>query len=123
MLRAFYDGSGKGEDRNSKSPFLTLAGIAAYDNVWSDFERAWRDLLAKHHMCFLHMQDFAGVVGCFDGKTRLEAERAVDDFVALISSLDTAQYHAYGCTINLDDFKRAALVSEHVKRRTPAIFA
>ena len=42
MLRAFYDGSGKGKGRNSEAEFLTLAGIAAYDNLWADLEAQYR---------------------------------------------------------------------------------
>jgi hypothetical protein len=107
MLRAHYDGSGKGEDPNSTAPFLTLAGILAYDNLWADLEAQWRALLTKHGMPYVHMRDLGALQKCFKGKRRDLAEFAVSEFVALISHLDPEMFTSYGCTVHLDDFRRA----------------
>jgi len=76
VLRAFYDGSGKGE-KTSTSRYLTLGGLAAYDNLWADFETQWCSLLRKHRLFYVHMNDFPRLQGCFEGKSTNEAETAV----------------------------------------------
>lgn len=120
MLRAFYDGSGKGEDLKSESLFLTLAGIVAYDDLWSDLEGQWRALLQKHQMPYIHMRHLGGLQKCFEGKHREVAEFVVSQFVALISHLDPAMFGAYGCTVNLADFRRAQAEFPALQKREPA---
>ena len=120
MLRAQYDGSGKGEDPKSDSQFLTLAGIAAYDNLWADLESQWRRLLRTHDLPCVHMRDLSELRGCFDGKRREVVEFAVSQFVALISHLDPEMFGAYGCTVNLADFRRAQADYPALGKRQPA---
>ena len=83
VLRALYDGNGKGK-KTSTSRYLTLGGLAAYDNLWADFETQWCSSLREHRLSYVHMNDFPRPQGCFQGKSTNEAETAVTELIAFL---------------------------------------
>ena len=53
-LRAYFDSSGKLEDK-----WITLAAVAAPEDIWTEFETAWQHILDSHipKAPYIHMRE------------------------------------------------------------------
>jgi len=106
-LRAYYDGSGKSHGPTSH---LTLAGIAACDSVWPEFESAWKAVLAKHPgITQLHMTDAMAVPkrGEFAEWSQKQVDALIIDFLNAVAPFRSRHIMAISCTVDLDDHMRA----------------
>src|SRR5437773_10064368 len=62
-IKAYFDKSGQ-----DNSPFLTLSGVAAGENVWADIEQHWQRILHDRQPKaeYVHMRDVLGLQRAFD---------------------------------------------------------
>src|ERR1700724_2018791 len=121
-MRGYYDMSGD-------SQRVVLAGYAATPSRWALFEKSWNEVLGNFQpRCeSLHMRDAAQLRGDFAIKNGWSTER-VD---VLIYELLTRCLVTHGrpagedglfavvCTVELDDFKRAAREIPQLRNRGP----
>jgi hypothetical protein len=109
VLKGYYDGSGKPDDRNATH--LTLAGFVGTFAAWERLEQAWTSVLKDHRIRYLHMSEAWSFTGEYSGWTTERLQRLLVDIqnrcFAKIGWEDFAfQFNGVACTINLTDWRR-----------------
>jgi hypothetical protein len=128
-LIAYYDGSGKVDD----SAFVTLAGIAAPEQLWPRFNALWKVALKKHHLLWWHtanaMQSKPKQAQLVEAEYRdawseEKAHAAFTDLSGLIYSFVGNEHNngfqVLSCTVDMAGY-RAAKVSNPWLRAVEAI--
>lgn len=113
VIKAYFDGS-FGEDEKGDQ-WITLAGIAATDSVWAEFDRRWSKMLSSRYPIapYIHMIELLGnddpfethVGWDFDKKKQL-----VQDAIVLLSQMNKSEFRMTWCSIN--ESARTRLVKE-----------
>ncbi len=109
-IKAYCDGSGKSDDRNSR--YLSLAGFIAGPEAWDAFERRWGEVLARHGCEYLHMKDANALRGNFSTWTHERVNRLLSNLKD--SCLSAKAVNDYGtfvcahCTVKLADYYSVA---------------
>lgn len=107
-LKCYYDGSG------APDGVVTLAGVAAPERLWVEFERQWNDVLQKHSVRSLHMTDLMAFHGEFkswagDHERKRSFLRDLWNVLGRFR-LDDSEAHplkAYSCSVLMQDWNRA----------------
>jgi hypothetical protein len=106
-MKAYLDGSG-GKDRE----FLVLAGVAASDRAWGDFENKWREVLAKREgpkPRYLHMNEIGQLKTEYakdQGWTDVLAGKVVTDCPMYDQTLDKKEFRLFICHVDMEEHKR-----------------
>lgn len=125
-LKAYFDGSGYSKDPNSGH--LTLAGYIGIDDAWSEFNVAWRNMLARHGCAYMHMIEAKHLDKEFaiqKGWTEAKVSAVIEDLIS--SCFAEIGWHKYrdkfcgvSCTIDLTDYRRVcAEFPGFEKRKSP----
>lgn len=102
-MKAYFDGS-KGTDENGDQ-WITLAGIAATDSVWAEFDQRWQKMLRARYPVapYIHMIEilngedpFESLVGWDDCKK----QSLVQDAITLLSQMNKLEFRMVWCSIN-----------------------
>jgi hypothetical protein len=102
-MKVYYDGS-EGEDANGDK-WITLAGIAATDAVWAEFDKRWSKMLAARYPVapYIHMIEvmdhedpFEPHVGWDEGNKR----QLIQDAIVVLSQMNKAEFRMAWCSIN-----------------------
>lgn len=113
VLKAYFDGSATGEQ------FLTLACLAATDDVWKRLERGWEDVrINRGSPSSMHMADAMFLEGEFKEWAEEKRDYLVDGFLNVLEGVRADPHlHSFTCTVNIKAHQRW----KHVKRHpTPA---
>ena len=103
MLRAYLDSSGK---RERKHGYLTLAAVVANDEMWAEFDTAWKKILEEHvpKASYIHMREILRLKDGFDSALGWDSKSAFDvatKCVAYMSHLDKKRFHIFYCSVDL----------------------
>ena len=101
-LRAYLDSSGKLENE-----WITLAGIAASDDMWDEFEKVWASILDGYTPKgqYIHMREVFRLIKGFDsnlGWTHDLAFGLVNQCLMYMSNLDKVRFRMFYCSIDLN---------------------
>jgi len=104
MLLAYFDDSGKFAD----SDFICMAGYLSDDKNWEQFCLAWRDLLFKNNLPFIHMKDFVHLRGPYEelGWTHERKQKVLDEFITIIRTYILA---GFGVAVDAKYYRSMAL--------------
>ena len=109
-IKAYCDGSGKSDDRNSV--YLTLASFIAEPDAWDVFERRWGEALARHRCEYLHMKDAKALRGNFSTWTHERVNHLLldlkDSCLSAEAVKDYGMFVCAHCTVNLADYHSVA---------------
>jgi hypothetical protein len=100
-LRVHLDSSGKAGDE-----FITLAGFAAPDELWKEFENEWDKILTGHtpKAGYVHMKEINALTKGFDKKLGWNHPNAFGlaaNCLAYMSHLDKERFRMFYCTVDL----------------------
>jgi hypothetical protein len=100
-LRAYLDSSGKLQD-----DWITLAAIAANDEMWAEFETVWAETLDGYipKGQYIHMKEIFRLEKAFDknlGWTHDRAFGLVNKCLVYMSHLDKLRFRMFYCSVNL----------------------
>ncbi len=100
-LRVHLDSSGKSCDE-----FMTLAGFAAPDELWEDFENKWDEILKAHtpRAGYVHMKEINALTKGFDqrlGWSQPKAFGLAASCLAYMSRLDKERFRMFYCTVDI----------------------
>ena len=107
MLKSYFDASGKGDT----APFITLSGIAADNELWTEIEDNWNYILQAGPLkaTYMHMNEAVQLKREFD-KTKGWDDKRVDDLVnallSYVTTIPTAKYCQFTCTIDMNAYRR-----------------
>jgi hypothetical protein len=112
-LKAYYDSSGKIEDK--KTRFLTLAGYVATTDCWTHFESEWRAILVKHNaprsksgFPYFHMTEAVHFNKGYAGWSEERVRRLWLDLINLLGHVDRSAFIGFSCTVDLHGHKAVA---------------
>lgn len=90
--------------------YLTLSGYVATVPVWDDVKRRWNDVLSNFGVTNLHMAPLNRRAEEYDGWSREQAQALLRDLINTCLTPNWGQQGLKGavCTVNLDDYRRAA---------------
>jgi hypothetical protein len=102
-MRIFVDGS-YGKDANGDE-WITLGGIAATDNAWSEFEGHWHTMLRNRYPIapYIHMIELMDGEDPFDSVNGWNEEKLgnlIVEGIARLSWMDKAQSQMIACSFN-----------------------
>jgi hypothetical protein len=102
-LRAYLDSSGK---LGGKDDFITLAAVAANDDMWTEFETAWDKILLDHAppAKYIHMREVFRLIDGFDKDKGWDHDKAfgvVDECLVYMSHLDKKRFCMFYCSVDL----------------------
>lgn len=122
-MKTYFDESYGDDDHGDK--WITLAGIAATDAVWADFDGKWKKMLASRYPVapYIHMIELMGHDDPFElavGWDFSKKEKLVDDAIVLLSQMDKAGILMARCSIN--ESARVRLSAERLKVPTDPAF-
>ncbi|HWZ46338.1 MAG TPA: DUF3800 domain-containing protein [Candidatus Saccharimonadales bacterium] len=105
-LRAHLDSSGKLEN-----DYMTLAAVAASDQIWQKFEADWDKILSNHtpKATYVHMRELAHQHGGFDRKLGWNDENAFglsNQCLIYMNSLDKKRFKVFYCAIDLKAWRK-----------------
>jgi hypothetical protein len=110
VVKGYFDGSGQIGHRSPRT--IVLAGYAASEALWSEFESRWEQMLARHNTGSLHMRD---IYPHRDPTTRevlgwqmKRVKAIVYDATQLLNHLDPEHHDLFGysCIVYMDDYRR-----------------
>jgi len=103
VMKVFYDGS-EGTDATGDR-WITLAGIAATDAVWAEFDERWSKMLHARYpkAPYIHMIELLDNHDPFEtvvGWGYEEKRQLVQDAIVLLSQMNKEQFRMAWCSIN-----------------------
>lgn len=106
VLRAYLDSSGKLDN-----DWLTLAAVAANDQMWAEFDHVWSKILDEHTPKgqYIHMREVFRLIRAFDsgnGWTHEIAFNLVNKCLIYISGLDKKRFRMFYCSVDLKAWRR-----------------
>jgi hypothetical protein len=106
VLQCFFDDSGKESDHTHR--FVVMAGYMAGD--WGGFHLAWRSLLLKHGLPYIHMKEIVGMAQQ-KGWTLPTLNEVLREFVVAIKQSNLV---GFGVGVDMDAWR--LLPKETTKR-------
>lgn len=109
MFTGYFDASG-----GTDTGVMAVAGFVADSRKWQEFEPSWRLVLAKYHLPYFHMNEFAPSQGIFSSWRGDETRRAslLRDLIQVVG--ETAEFWVC-CSVR-------TVIFDEVKERYPVIF-
>ena len=102
VVKFFCDGSK--EDRKRS---ITLAGVAALEEVWGELEARWRTVLSERgNPPYMHMTDAMSLQGVFKGWEEADRDHLVDGCLALLNEFKPKQIYSATASVDLDAHSR-----------------
>ena len=122
-LESYFDGSAHGDW--CSGTLVTLAGFAADDSVWAEFDREWWGILHQSNerrpsAPYLHMREATKGKGPFTYKNGWSLKKVgnlVTDLLMFMQNLDKRRFHQFGCTIDLSAYRK--LIAEGFSFNNP----
>jgi hypothetical protein len=113
-MRAYCDGSGN----VGTSDVVVLAGVAADESVWRQFEPEWDRILKDRDPVapYLHMNEVASGAGAFrnkDGWNDTKRESLVRDCLMYAQKLDKQLFRTFVSSVEMPPYRR--LKQQHAK--------
>lgn len=122
-LKSYFDGSYSGRTW-TEGGFLTLAGFAAEESIWVEFDGEWRRILnddrSRPRASYLHMREAAHLEKEFtfrNGWNQNRVESLIVDLLRYFQSVDKQRFRQFACTIDLSAHEK--LVAEGLKLEDP----
>lgn len=113
-LESYFDGSADGKGWRDSS-LVTLAGVAADDAVWADFDKSWREVLnddsRRPKAKYLHMREATKGKGPFTYKNGWNLKKVgflITDLLMYMQTVDKKRFRQFGCTIDVDAYRKLA---------------
>ncbi len=105
-LRGYFDSSGKLEN-----DYMTLAGVAANEQTWQEFELAWDKIIRDHtpKATYIHMREIAHQVDGFDRKLGWNDNNAfalANNCLSYMSHRNKKMFKMFYCAIDLKAWRR-----------------
>ncbi|HEY6307225.1 MAG TPA: DUF3800 domain-containing protein [Candidatus Angelobacter sp.] len=105
-LRAYLDSSGKLEN-----DYMTLAAVAANEQMWQDFEIAWAKILDGHtpKAKYVHMREIAHQTKGFDRKLGWDDNSAFglsNKCLIHMSHMDKLRFNMFYCAIDMKAYHK-----------------
>src|SRR5215469_17428554 len=105
-LRAYLDSSGKLGDG-----YMTLAAVAANDQIWEDFEKAWDRILKGYtpKASYIHMREIAHQQGGFDRKLGWNNNNAfglATTCLSYMSAINKKMFKMFYCAVDLKAWRK-----------------
>jgi hypothetical protein len=98
------------------SRFITLAGFAAEDDVWADFDRGWESALEstprRPKAKYLHMREINSLEGEFswrNGWNRSRTHRLIWDLLMYLQSMDKKRFHMFAATLDMQAYRKLSV--------------
>lgn len=112
-LESYFDGSYSGKGWR-EGRFISLAGHATEDDIWTSFDIEWRRILnddrAHPKAPYLHMKEASALDGKVftwrNGWNRKKVECLVTELLEYLQSLDKKRFHQFACSIDLDAYRK-----------------
>jgi hypothetical protein len=111
-LESYFDGS---SDTGAwrKGDLVTLAGFAADDSVWAEFDAKWRNALKgtrqRPEAPYLHMREATKGKGPFTYKNGWNLKKVgflVTDLLTYMQTVDKKRFRQFGCTVDLEAYRK-----------------
>ena len=83
--------------------YFAMAGFISHDAAWSRFNVLWNDALARHRAPYLHMKEFSGFRGSYEGWTEGQRRSLMADLLAVITN---SPMRIIGAALKISDFTR-----------------
>lgn len=104
------------------TPYLTLAGMAADDSMWAEFNRGWNDILKSNNppAAYMHMREALTLGGEFDQKkgwTNQNIYTLAYKLLKFMSEMDKTKFRQFMCAIDMNAYRR--LESEGIWMHSP----
>jgi hypothetical protein len=113
-LESYFDGSKDSGDWMA-SRNITLAGFAAEDDVWAEFDRGWEATLAATHRRpkakYLHMRELNSLEGEFSWRNdwnRTRTHRLIWDLLMYLQTMDKKRFHMFAATLDMQAYRNLA---------------
>jgi hypothetical protein len=81
VIECFFDDSGKENDPSHR--FVCIAGYMAHDTFWWPFQPAWRHLLTRHGLPYVHLREFIEMAKD-KGWDRRKQDAVLGEFIEVI---------------------------------------
>jgi len=112
-IEAYFDGSYVGKDWRDGG-FVTLAGFAATDLIWRDFDKEWSAILnddtrGRPKAPYLHMRELAALEGPFNFRNGWNLKRTqvlINDLLMYLQKIDKKRFRTFACTIDLEAYRK-----------------
>ncbi len=102
-LEAYFDGS-----VSTKPALLTLAGFAAENSIWIEFDKRWNAILTdskkRPAAKYVHMREANALQGEFsprNGWNAKKVEALVQDLLFYLQTVDKQRFRMSACTVDL----------------------
>lgn len=102
MLKVYFDGSGKEEDPQTK--FVTIAGFAGEEEVWSYFDQEWNGILSdRGNPPYMHMADAIQHKRNFESWDADKTDFLIQGLIGLLQEVTVGQkkFCGFSCTVDL----------------------
>lgn len=102
-VKCYFDGSYGDDDLGDR--WITLAGVAATDHTWTDFETKWSRMLIERYPVapYVHMTELLGSDDPFErsvGWTREKKVKLIEDAIVVLSQVNKDEFMWFRCSIN-----------------------
>jgi hypothetical protein len=103
VMKTYYDGSVGEDDHGDR--WITLAGIAATDSVWAEFDDKWNRMLKARYPIapYIHMIELLDGEDPFETSAGWEfckKQDLIQDAITLLSNMNKAEFHMVWSSIN-----------------------
>jgi len=117
-FESYFDCSGGVKN----TPYLTLAGMAADDSMWSEFNRGWNDILRSSNppAAYMHMTEALTLRGEFDQKkgwSNQSIYKLAYKLLKFMSEMDKTKFRQFMCAIDMHAYRK--LESEGIQMHGP----
>ena len=114
MLIAYFDKSG--DDNDPSQSYLTLSGIAATNEQWTEIDQNWRYILqcGPFKASYMHMVEAVHLRKEFsrsEGWTDDAVSPIINSLVSYITTLSEDSYCQFACTVDVDAYRRLSAES------------
>jgi hypothetical protein len=94
------------------SRFITLAGFAAEDDVWAEFDQGWEAALGatsrRPKAKYLHMRELNSLEDEFswrNGWNRTRTHRLIWDLLMYLQTMDKKRFHMFAATLDMQAYR------------------
>jgi hypothetical protein len=103
-MKCYFDGS-EGQDKNGHT-WLTLAGYAAPDRFWINFDIEWQAMLRDRYPVapYIHMIDILDWHDPFErvnGWDETKKDKLIEDAIRLLEEMNRFHFRSFICAIDL----------------------
>jgi hypothetical protein len=97
-VAAYFDGAGKEHDATTKA--VTLASYYATESAWNTFDKAWREMLTRQSVPYLHMLKLDNYEGPFK-RFRDDPDAKLSLLADAFATIATQDIRGNACSVRL----------------------